>query len=149
VRRTLATTLLFAALAAPGLAAAQAGSDDAALGDLERMLADPAARNENAASDPHAAAVEDLLGGYPPYAQQELGAIAMMIVRESGEDASQHVDAYQRGGPEAAARSFSPAVRARVAALEQRLAQDPSFNSPANLQRMHGQIPDFLGQPAR
>jgi hypothetical protein len=147
--RILAVTLLAASIAAaPGLAAAQ-DADDAALADLQRFLDDPAARNENAASDPNAAAVENLLRAYPSYAQQELLAIAQMIVQESGAGAQKHVDAYQQGGAAGAAASLSPAVRARISALETRLEHDPSFNTPENLDRMRGEIPGFLGQPPR
>lgn len=147
--RLLAASLIALLLAGHGIAKAQDADDEAALGDLQRLLDDPAALNENAARDPNAAAVENQLRGYPAYAQQELAAIAMMIMRESDAGAQKHVDAYQRGGADGAAASFSPAVRARIATLETRLENDPTFNTPKNLERMRREIPGFLEQPAR
>jgi hypothetical protein len=43
-------------------------------------------------------------------------------MRESRENALRHADAMKAGGPEAAMRSFSPAVRARIAAVARKLA---------------------------
>ena len=128
-------------------ARAQDATNEAALGELQQLMDSPAARDANAASDPRAAQAEGLFAGFPPYAQQELNAIVMEIMRESGEGASRHTDAYERGGAQAASASFSPAVRARIAALEKRLAADPSWNTPANLARMRTLFPAFLGSP--
>ncbi len=149
-RRASAILLLACALLAAQSAPAQDdGSDAAALGELDGMLSNPAARAENAAGDPNAAQAEGLFAGFPPYAQQELNSIVMQVMQESGEGATKHTDAYAGGGAQAAEASFSPSVRARIAALEKRLAADPSFNTPENLARMRTLFPAFLGQPAR
>lgn len=149
MRRALACCVLALALPAAPAVRAQSADDEAALGELERFLNDPDARRENAAGSPDAAAVEDWLQRYPAWAQKELVAIALEIMRESGAGAQKHVDSYRQGGAEAAGASFSPAVRARIAALEARLERDPSFNSSQNLSRMREEIPGFLAQPAR
>jgi len=149
MRRALIACCLFALALSPAPAArAQSADDEAALGELERFLDDPAARRENAAGNPDAAAVESSLQRYPAWAQKELVAIALEIMRESGAGAQKHVDAYGHGGAEAASASFSPAVRARISALEARLAGDPSFNTSDNLSRMREEIPGFLRDPA-
>ena len=148
MRSYLLLVLLAGSLALPGLGFAQA-DDEAPLGELQQLMNDPAARSENAASDPHAAQAESLFNGYPPYAQNELNAIVMMIMSESGEGATRHTDAYQSGGAEGAFASFSPAVRARIEALQSRLEQDPSFNTPENLARMRSLFPAFLSGSAR
>ena len=136
----LAVVLVFAPAAR-----AQDAAEDAALGELQQLMDSPAARDANAANDPRAAQAEGLFSGFPPYAQQELNAIVMQIMRESGEGATRHTDAYSAGGAQAAEASFSPAVRARIAALEKRLAADPSWNTPENLARMRTLFPAFLG----
>lgn len=148
MRSYLLGVLLAGVMALPGVGVAQS-DDDAALGELQQFMNDPAARSENANGDPQAAQAESLFRGYPPYAQQELNAIVMMIMNESGEGATRHTDAYQTGGAQGALGSFSPAVRARIAALQTRLEQDPSFNTPENLQRMHSLFPAFLSGSTR
>ncbi|CAG0968218.1 hypothetical protein MYXO_01147 [Myxococcaceae bacterium] len=149
--RRLGTLATLFALGSLGLfapaARAQDGSDEAALAELQQLLDSPAARDANAASDPRAAEAEGMLSGFPPYARQEIDAIVMQIMRESGEGAARHTDAYESGGAAAAGASFSPAVRARISALEKRLAADPAWNTPANMARMRSLFPGFLGAP--
>lgn len=146
MRRHLPTlAVLFALLSFAPAGRAQDGSDEAALGDLQQLMDSPAARDANAAGDPRAAQAEGLFAGFPPYAQQELNGIVMQIMQESGEGATRHTDAYASGGAQAAEASFSPAVRARIAALEKRLAADPAWNTPENLARMRTLFPAFLG----
>lgn len=126
--------------------AAEDASDAAALEELQQLLSDPAARDANARSDPRAAQAEGMFQGFPPYARKELDAIVLTIMKESGEGATRHTDAYASGGAKAASESFSPAVRARIAALEERLANDPDWNTPENLERMQTLFPAFLGR---
>ena len=144
-RQLRALAALAVLLALAPAARAQDAAEEAALGDLQQLMDSPAARDANAANDPRAAQAEGLFAGFPSYAQQELNAIVMQIMRESGEGATRHTDAYSAGGAQAAEASFSPAVRARIAALEKRLAADPSWNTPENLARMRTLFPAFLG----
>ena len=126
--------------------AQQGKVDPAALDDVQKFLNDPKAREEAGRKDPKAAQVEAFFRKFPPYAQTELNEIVMMIMTESGEDAIKHAKAHQQGGAQGAMNSFSPAVRARVEALQKRLMGDPQFNSPANVQMMKSFMPAFLGQ---
>lgn len=143
--RALAALVALLTLAPEGRA--QDATDEAALAELQQLLGSPAARDANAANDRRAGQAEGLFAGFPPYAQQELNAIVMQVMRESGEGATRHTDAYDGGGAQAAEASFSPAVRARISALEGRLAADPAWNTPANLARMRTLFPAFLGAP--
>lgn len=146
-----APPLVVLALSLP-LAASAQGADDhgdaAAQAELERLLSDSDARAANAAADPRAAQAEALWKGFPPYAQTELQEIVQMVMQESGAGAVRHADAYDDGGAEAAMGTFSPAVRARIQALEKRLAADPEFNSPENLARLRALFPGFMGSGA-
>ena len=132
--------------AAPALAQDDA-ADAQALKELEGFLNDPAAKQAYGATHPDAKSTNDFFGKFPPYAQDELNAIVMVIMNESKAGASKHVDAYKKGGVGGAQASFSPAVKARVTALQTRLARDPAFNSPANLAMMKQYFPAFLGAP--
>jgi hypothetical protein len=142
-RTTMALITCLWTAAAP--AAAQA--DEAALKDLQNFLNDPAQRAAAAAKDPQAAQVQQYFVKFPPYAQQELNAIVMDIMRESGVGATKHIEAHKAAGAQAAYASFSPAVKARISALTRRLKADPSFNSPANLEMLRTFMPAFLGAP--
>jgi len=142
----LAALVLASPPAAPGQSV---DPDPAALAETRRLLGDPAAREAWAARSPQAAEADALASGFPPWAREEIDEIVMLILQESGEGASRHTDAYQRGGAAAAMGSFSPAVRARIAALEERLAADPEFNTPENMARMQALFPGFLAPASR
>ncbi len=113
--------------------------------DLRSFLFDPAARRDFAKGNQDASAVNNYLEAFPKWAQNELLEIVMMIASESMLDSSKHVAAYQQGGVEGAKASFSPAVRARSDQLFQKLMNDPSFNTPENLQRLNKLMPVIRG----
>lgn len=124
--------LLFALYLSPIAAPAQQPSADAtALSELEKFLFDAAARQSFAASNPQAKQANDFLTRFPPWAQQELLEIVMLIMRESRERASLHGEAFAKGGAAGAMTSFSPLVRSRVQALAARLAADKSVDQGA------------------
>jgi hypothetical protein len=127
---------------------ADTAAEKQALKDLDAFLHDDKTRREFSATNPSAQQANGMLEGFPKWAQDEMLAIVMMMMRESKEDAIKHADAYKAGGVAGAKASFSPAVKVRVAALEARLAQDPAFNTPENLKKMKLLIPAFLGRPS-
>jgi len=118
----------------------------AALADLRAFLFNPTARKDFSNGKSDATAANNFLEAFPPWAQNELLDIVMMIVTESMEGSSKHVDAYRNGGVQGATASFSPAVRARVDAFIQRLSADPAFNTPANLQKLKTLLPAISGR---
>lgn len=120
-------------------------ADAQALKETEAFLKDGKARGDYSKGNKDAAAVETFVTKFPPYAQEEMNAIVMMIMNESKAGSQKHVDAYAKGGAEAASASFSPAVKARIKALERRLTQDKSFNKPENLKMMKEMMPSFFG----
>jgi hypothetical protein len=113
----------------------------AALQDLQKFLFDPAARASFSQGKSDATAANNFLEAFPKWAQNELLEIVMMIAAESMLGASKHVTAYQQGGVQGAKESFSPAVKARVDGLIQKLQSDPKFNNPGNLQHMNRLLP--------
>ena len=118
----------------------------AALADLREFLFNPSARKDFSNGKADGTAANNFLEAFPPWAQNELLDIVMMIVTESMEGSSKHVDAYRNGGVQGATASFSPAVRARVDAFIQRLSADPAFNTPANLQKLKTLLPAISGR---
>ena len=118
----------------------------AALADLREFLFNPTARKDFSNGKSDATSANNFLEAFPPWAQNELLDIVMMIVTESMEGSSKHVDAYKNGGVQGATASFSPAVRARVDAFIQRLSTDPTFNTPANLQKLKTLLPAISGR---
>lgn len=122
---TIMAALVFAFFA--GNAFAQDNANDAALSMLKAFLADPASRAEYAAKNPEAKQAEQYLQQFPPHIQNRLDKIVLMIMQESLERASGHVDAMKQSGPESAFNSFSPAVQAEIQALARELENDPEF----------------------
>ena len=135
---------LTAALISTPAISAEAGSNHAtgaALTELRSFLFDASARRNFANGNSEATAVNNFLEAFPGWAQQELLDIVMLIVQESGTDATKHASAYQSGGTQRAMDSFSPAVRERVDNLMKKLATDPNFNQPKNINKMRRMIP--------
>jgi hypothetical protein len=135
---------LTAALISTPAISADAGSNQAtgaALTELRSFLFDASARRTFANGNSEATAVNNFLEAFPGWAQQELLDIVMLIVQESGTDATKHASAFQSGGAQGAMDSFSPAVRGRVDNLMKKLATDPNFNQPKNISKMRRLIP--------
>ena len=144
----LAGYLYSSGLNAQGRAISDDQVDQAALLQMDQFLNDPAARAAAGKADPKAAQANNFLEKFPPYAQQELISIVSVIMHESKGGAVKHQQAFAAGGALAAKSSFSPAVQARVDALMRRLAEDPAFNTPENMQMMKSFLPSFLGTAA-
>lgn len=119
------------------------GVDAGAIADLQKFIFDDVARRAEVNKPGNTAGKQanDFVEAFPPWATQEIFEIMMMIMRESGEKALKHSDAYAAGGVQGARASFSPAVNARVDALIKRLEADRSFNNPKNLQQMQQKMP--------
>ena len=135
---------LTAALISTPAISNEAGSNQAtgaALTELRTFLFDASARRTFASGNSEATAVNNFLEAFPGWAQQELLDIVMLIMQESGTDATKHASAYQSGGAQRAMDSFSPAVRERVDNLMKKLATDPNFNQSKNISKMRRMIP--------
>ena len=124
---SVTASLMLAGPLAPGSAYAQDRHDQVALMQLESLLMNDVARRAAAGQSEQGIQANQKLESMPPYAQKEILGIIMAIMKERREAASEHVDAFQASGPEAAAMSFSPEVQARVQALSKRLAADKKF----------------------
>ncbi len=94
---------------------------------LQSLLMNDVARRAAAGQSEEGMKANQKLESMPPYAQKEMLSIIMAIMKERGEAASEHVDAFQASGPEAAAISFSPAIQARIQALSKRVAADENL----------------------
>lgn len=140
--------LLLGFLSQAAIAQTSVGSSDnqAALDDLRTFLFDPKARSSFAQGKSDATQVNKYLEAFPQWAQNELLEIVMMIAKESMQDATKHVTAYQTGGVKGAMDSFSPTVRDRVTRLMQKLVKDPTFNNPENLRKMNQLLPAINGK---
>jgi hypothetical protein len=57
--------------------------------------------------------------------------VVLMIMQESGANATRHVDAAKISGPEGAFNSFSPAVQREIQAIAKELEKDPEFMKKA------------------
>ncbi len=124
---SIAASLTLAVPLASGVAYAQDRHDEVALMQLQSLLMHDVARRAAAGQSEEGMKANQKLESMPPYAQKEMLSIIMAIMKERGEAASEHVDAFQASGPEAAAMSFSPAIQARIQALSKRLAADENF----------------------
>ncbi len=119
--------LTLAVALASGVAHAQDHHDEVALMQLQSLLLNDVVRRAAAGQSEEGMKANQKLESMPPYAQKEILGIVMAIMKARREAASEHVDAFQASGPEAAVLSFSPAVRARIQALSKRLAADENF----------------------
>jgi len=110
---------------------AQDKNHEAAMSMLSSFFADPAARADYASKNPQALQAEQSLSQFPPNIQKRLEKIVLMIIQESGANASKHVDAKNTSGAEGAFNSFSPAVQREIQALAKELERDPEFMKKA------------------
>jgi len=112
-------------------ALAQDKTREAAMSMLKDFFADPSARTDYASKNPAALQAEQSLLQFPPNIQKELENIVLMIMQESGANASRHVDAGKISGPEGAFNSFSPTVQREIQELAKELERDPEFMKKA------------------
>jgi len=68
---------------------------------------------------------------FPPNIQKRLEKVVLMIIQESGANATRHVDAMNTSGPEGAFNSFSPAVQKEIQEIAKELERDPEFMKKA------------------
>jgi len=121
-------TVSIFAFALPGShALAQDKSHETAMSMLQNFFADPAARADNASKNPAALQAEQDLSQFSPNIQKKLEKIVLMIMQESGANASRHVEVGKISGPEGAFNSFSPAVKREIQQLAKELERDPAF----------------------
>ena len=106
---------------------AQDKTHEAAMSMLQGFFADPAARADYASKNHAALQAEQGLSQFPPNIQKKLENIVLMIMQESGANASKHVDAMNTSGAEGAFISFSPAVQREIQNLAKELERDPEF----------------------
>ncbi len=106
---------------------AQDKTHEAAMSMLRDFFGDPAARADYAAKNPAASQVEQDLARFSPEIQKRLEKIVLMIMQESGANASRHVEAGRVSGPEGAFNTFSPAVQREIQELARELERDPAF----------------------
>lgn len=125
----LVALILAGSQPALGQGRTQTAADEQANNDLEKFLFASTQRQAFSQGNQKAQQANDFLERFPPWAQQELLEIVMMIMRESGEGAMKHGTAYQAGGHGAAMGSFSPAVKAKIRALSQKLNADKKFDA--------------------
>ena len=112
-------------------ALAQDKTREAAMSMLKDFFADPSARTDYASKNPAALQAEQSLLQFPPNIQKRLENIVLMIMQESGANASRHVNAGKISGPEGAFNSFSPAVQKEIQELAKELERDPAFMKKA------------------
>lgn len=112
-------------------ASAQDKTHEAAMSMLRDFFADPAARADYASKNPGALQAEQNLSQFPPNIQKRLEKVALMIMQESGANASGHVDTMKASGPEGTFNSFSPEVQREIQDIAQELEKDPEFMKKA------------------
>jgi hypothetical protein len=110
---------------------AQDKTHEAAMSMLRDFFADPAARADYASKNPGASQAEQSLLAFPPNIQRMLEKIVLMIMQESGANASRHVEAGKISGPEGAFNSFSPAVQKEIQEIAKVLEKNPEFMKKA------------------
>ena len=111
---------------------AQDKSHEAAMSMLRNFFADPAARVDYASKNPAALQAEQNLAQFPPNIQKRLEKIVLMIMQESGANASsRHVNTMKTSGAEGAFNSFSPTVQREIQDLAKELERNPEFMKKA------------------
>jgi hypothetical protein len=128
--RLFSFVILFIGLSV-GNGLAQKDTHQAAMSALTSFFADPAARADYALKNPGALQAEQSLLAFPPNIQRRLEKVVLMIMQESGANATRHVDAAKISGPEGAFNSFSPAVQREIQAIAKELEKDPEFMKKA------------------
>jgi len=112
-------------------ASAQDKTQEAAMSMLRDYLVNPTARADYTLKKPEASQAEKNLSQFPPNIQKRLEKIVLMIMQESGANASKHIDANIKSGAEGAFNSFSPAVQKEIQDLARELEKDPEFMKKA------------------
>lgn len=110
---------------------AQDKTHEAAMSALASFFAAPAARTDYASKNPAALQAEQNLSQFPPNIQKRLEKIVLMIMQESGANASRHVEAGKISGPEGAFNSFSPSVQREIQDIAKELEKDQEFMKKA------------------
>ena len=118
---------VFALVLSANVVIAQDKTHEAAMSMLKDFFADPAARADYASKNPAALQAEQNLAQFSPNIQKRFGKIILMIMQESGANASRHVEAGKNSGAEGAFNSFSPAVQGEIQELAKELERDPTF----------------------
>ena len=118
---------VFALVLSANVVIAQDKTHEAAMSMLKDFYADPAARADYASKNPAALQAEQNLAQFSPNIQKRFGKIILMIMQESGTNASRHVEAGKNSGAEGAFNSFSPAVQGEIQELAKELERDPTF----------------------
>lgn len=113
------------------MASAQDKMHEATMSMLKEFFADPGARADYASKNPAALQAEKNLSQFPLYARKRLEKIVLMIMQESGSNASKHVEAGNISGSEGAFKTFSPAVQKEIQELAKELENDPEFMKKA------------------
>jgi len=123
--------LIFSFIFLANHAFAQDKSHEAAMSMLSDFFADPSARSDYASKNPAALQAEQSLAQFSPNIQKRFEKIVLMIMQESGANASRHVEAGNTSGPERAFNTFSPAVQREIQDLAKELERDPEFMKKA------------------
>jgi len=114
---------------------AQGPGNEAAMSLLKNFFADPAARADYASKNPDARQAEHNLQQFPPDIQRRIEKVVLMIIQESGTNATKHVEAAQTSGAEGAFLSFSPAVQREIQAIAKELEKNPEFMKKAGVMK--------------
>lgn len=127
------------AMAPSGAVAEEA--NDQALQSLQQFLYNTTERRAFASQTPAAQAANSYLESFPSWAQDELLAIIMEIMKQEGEKAARYGQTAATSGAAAAGQQMSPAIRTRVSALAKKLMNDSQFSNKENLKRMQQTMP--------
>ena len=128
--RLLGFVILFSGIwVSNGLA--QKDTHQTAMSALASFFADPAARAGHASKNPGALQAEQSLLAFPPNIQRRLEKVVLMIMQQSGANATRHIDAAKISGPEGAFNSFSPAVQKEIQEIAKELEKNPEFMKKA------------------
>lgn len=112
---------------------AQDPGNEAAMSLLKDFFADSAVRTDYASKNPDARQAEQNLQQFPPDIQKRIEKVVLMIMQESGANATKHVEASQASGAEGAFLSFSPAVQREIQAIALELEKYPEFMKKAGV----------------
>jgi hypothetical protein len=82
---------------------------------------------DHASNNPAALQAEHNLSQFPPNTQKRIEKIILIIMQESGANASKRVEAMNKYGAEGAFNSFSPAVQREIQELAKELERNPEF----------------------
>lgn len=108
---------------------------------LQDFIFNDVARKAFSDKTPESKAANDFVESFPPYAKQEILEIMLLIMQEKGMKAGDDVNRMKKSGAQSAYTGFSPAVKAKVDALVNKLKNDKKFNNPENLKNMNQKMP--------